>query len=589
MRFIMRDSRIQYGPRGQNAFCCFRCGCYGRTIWTRGITSPITVLEQITYLMFMKLLDDNQLKAEANASILGVPLKNKVFRDGICVISENPRVETEYRNLRWNVFHHFEPGEMLTNVQSYVFPFIKTIGEGKDTAFSRYMKDTVFLIPTAKVLAKVVDGIDSMDMNNKDIMGDVYEYLLGKIAAASENGQFRTPRHIINMMVELMKPTLHDRILDPAMGSAGFLLSSAAYVSNHQKNELMKTGNMKYYKESMFSGFDTDQTMLRIGAMNMMLHGVEDPNIRYQDSLSGENKEREAYSLIMANPPFTGSVFQEEISKDLLALCKTRKTELLFMALFIKMLKVGGRCASIVPDGVLFGSSSAHKALRKELVENQQLRAVISMPSGVFKPYAGVSTAILVFTKTNAGGTDKVWFYDMKADGYSLDDKRTAIDQNDIDLFHDFRVFFSDDACGGLRTGHGEGIKLREINGCLVFLSLSAVFFQHGIVDGLDFGGRDKVSFIIHDEIRPHLCEQVQDPRDGGAVGPDPVVVVRIALRFAQDGAPAGHGLFQVDLKIGRQIRLRSVVEKAVKTAFFLIKTLHSPFDILTGTQSSDV
>lgn len=229
-----------------------------------------------------------------------------------------------------------------------------------------------------------------------------------------------------------MKPTLHDRILDPAMGSAGFLLSSAAYVSNHQKNELMKTDNMKYYKESMFSGFDTDQSMLRIGAMNMLLHGVEAPNIRYQDSLSGENKERDAYSLIMANPPFTGSVFQEEISKDLLALCKTRKTELLFMALFIKMLKVGGRCASIVPDGVLFGSSSAHKALRKELVENQQLRAVISMPSGVFKPYAGVSTAILVFTKTNAGGTDKVWFYDMKADGFSLDDKRTAIEQNDI-------------------------------------------------------------------------------------------------------------------------------------------------------------
>lgn len=402
------------------------------TIWTGGITSPITVLEQITYLMFMKLLDDNQLKAEANASILGVPLKNKVFQDGICVISENPHVETEYRNLRWNVFHNFEPGEMLINIQTYVFPFIKTIGEGKDTAFSRYMKDTVFLIPTAKVLAKVVDGIDSMDMNNKDIMGDVYEYLLGKIAAAGENGQFRTPRHIINMMVELMQPTLHDRILDPAMGSAGFLLSSAAYISGHQKNELMKTDNMKYYKSGMFSGFDTDQSMLRIGAMNMMLHGVENPNIRYQDSLSGENTERDAYSLIMANPPFTGSVFQEEISKDLLALCKTRKTELLFMALFIKMLKVGGRCASIVPDGVLFGSSSAHKSLRKELVENQQLRAVISMPSGVFKPYAGVSTAILVFTKTNAGGTDKVWFYDMKADGFSLDDKRTPIDQNDI-------------------------------------------------------------------------------------------------------------------------------------------------------------
>lgn len=402
------------------------------TIWTGGLTSPITVLEQISYLMFMKLLDDNQLKAEANASILGVPLKNKVFKDGICVISENPRVETDYSNLRWSVFHNFEPGAMYTNIQTYVFPFIKTIGEGKDTAFSRYMKDTVFLIPTAKVLAKVVDGIDSMDMNNKDMMGDVYEYLLGKIASAGENGQFRTPRHIISMMVQLMQPTLNDKILDPAMGSAGFLLACASYVSEHQSKELMKTNNLQYFKSEMFSGFDTDPSMLRIGAMNMMLHGVEAPNIKYQDSLSGDNTERDAYSLIMANPPFTGSVFQEEISKDLLALCKTSKTELLFMTLFIKMLKIGGRCASIVPDGVLFGSSKAHKALRKELIENQQLKAVISMPSGVFKPYAGVSTAILVFTKTNAGGTEKVWFYDMTADGYSLDDKRSPSEKNDI-------------------------------------------------------------------------------------------------------------------------------------------------------------
>ena len=224
------------------------------TLWTGGIASPITVLEQITYLMFMKLLDDNQLKAEANANALGVPLKNKVFKEGVCVISENPRVETDYNNLRWHVFHNFEPSEMLYNIQNYVFPFIKTIGEGKDTAFSRYMKDTVFLIPTAKVLAKVVDGIDDMDMNNKDIMGDVYEYLLGKIAAAGENGQFRTPRHIINMIVELMKPTLKDRILDPAMGSAGFLLSAAAYVGEHQKQELMRNENLKYFKKGMFFG-----------------------------------------------------------------------------------------------------------------------------------------------------------------------------------------------------------------------------------------------------------------------------------------------------------------------------------------------
>ena len=404
------------------------------TIWTGGITSPITVLEQITYLLFMKLLDDNQLKQEGNANALGIKLNpaTLLFKDGECVISEEPRIVTDYKNLRWNYFHNLEPSEMFSTVQTYVFPFIKQIGEGRDTAFSRYMKDTVFLIPTPKVLAKVVDSIDAMDMNNKDIMGDVYEYLLGKIAAAGENGQFRTPRHIINMMVQLMKPTLKDKILDPAMGSAGFLLESSTYISTHYAKELMKADNAKYYKSGMFSGFDTDQSMLRIGAMNMMLHGVEDPNITYQDSLSGDNNERNCYSLIMANPPFTGSVFQEEISKDLLALCKTKKTELLFLTLFVKMLEVGGRCASIVPDGVLFGSSTAHKAIRRELVENQKLVAVISMPSGVFKPYAGVSTAILIFTKTNAGGTDKVWFYDMKADGYSLDDKRSPIAANDI-------------------------------------------------------------------------------------------------------------------------------------------------------------
>ena len=402
------------------------------TLWTGGISSPITVLEQITYLMFMKLLDDNQLKAEANADLLGAVLTDKVFGDGICVISETPRIETEYRNLRWSVFHHMEPAAMLENIRNYVFPFIRNIGQGKDTAFSRYMKDTVFLIPTGNVLVKVVDGIDSMDMNNKDLMGDVYEYLLSRIAAAGENGQFRTPRHIIEMIVRLMKPTLSDRILDPAMGSAGFLQQSCAYIATRQRTELMKTKNMAYFRTGLFSGYDTDQSMLRIGAMNMMLHGVGEPNIKYQDSLSKENTERDCYTLIMANPPFKGSVFKENISRDLTALCSTTKTELLFMALFTKMLTVGGRCASIVPDGVLFGSSKAHRALRRELVENQQLRAVISMPSGVFRPYAGVSTAILIFTRTDAGGTDKVWFYDMKADGFSLDDKRSPIEQNDI-------------------------------------------------------------------------------------------------------------------------------------------------------------
>lgn len=417
------------------------------TIWTGGITSPITVLEQITYLLFMKLLDDNQLKQEGNANALGIKLNpaTLLFKDGECVISEEPRIVTDYKNLRWNYFHNLEPSEMFSTVQTYVFPFIKQIGEGRDTAFSRYMKDTVFLIPTPKVLAKVVDSIDAMDMNNKDIMGDVYEYLLGKIAAAGKNGQFRTPRHIIKMIVELMKPTLNDRILDPAMGSAGFLVESAAYVSEKFKAELMRKENSDRYKTSMFSGYDTDQSMLRIGAMNMMLHGVAEPNIKYQDSLSGDNIERNIYSLIMANPPFTGSVFQEDISKDLIALCNTKKTELLFLALFTKMLEVGGRCASIVPDGVLSGSHKAHKSIRKELIEKQKLEAVISMPSGVFRPYAGVSTAIVIFTKTDHGGTDKVWFYDMKADGFSLDDKRSPIKQNDIpDIIERFNVRFTE-------------------------------------------------------------------------------------------------------------------------------------------------
>ena len=399
------------------------------TVWTGGITSPVTVVEQITYLMFIKLLDDTQLRDESKANSLGLKLDHKIFGDGVCIISDNPLVETDFQNLRWHVFHNFDPENMFKTIRDYVFPFIKTIG---DSTFSRYMESATFLIPTPLVLAKVVDGIDSMDMNDKDIMGDVYEYLLSKMAASGKNGQFRTPRHIIDMIVKLVKPTLDDNVLDPAMGSAGFLLSTIRYITEHQEDDLLDPEERNYYRTKLVTGFDTDQLMLRIGAMNLMLHGVDSPNIKYQDSLSGENTEREAYSVIMANPPFSGSLFPDQVAKDLLALTNTKKTELLFVSLFIKVLKVGGRCASVVPDGVLFGSSKAHKALRKELVENQDLVAVISMPSGVFKPYSGVSTAVLVFTKTNSGGTDKVWFYDMKADGFSLDDKREPIDKNDI-------------------------------------------------------------------------------------------------------------------------------------------------------------
>ncbi len=403
------------------------------TFWTGGLTNPLSVVEQVTYLLFIKLLDDNQLRKESNAVRLGATLKDLLFKQGN-YIDKDLKIEVPYNDLRWSVFKDFEAAEMFDNIKDNVFPFIKGINNGKDTAFTRYMKDAIFMIPTPRVLVKVVDGLSdaSLDLNNKDIMGDVYEYLLAKIASSGTNGQFRTPRHIIKMMVDLMKPTLNDQVCDPAMGSAGFLVESARYVSEKYQDELLRKDNLEKYTTTMFSGFDTDQTMLRIGAMNMMLHGVDNPNIKYQDSLSDENLIKDQYDLILANPPFKGSLDYEAVSKDLLAITKTKKTELLFLPLFIRMLKVGGRCASIVPDGVLFGSSNAHKSIRKEIVENHNLEAIISMPSGVFKPYAGVSTAIMIFTKTGTGGTKNVWFYDMEADGLSLDDKRQPIKDNDL-------------------------------------------------------------------------------------------------------------------------------------------------------------
>lgn len=402
------------------------------TIWTSGISSPITVLEQITYLMFMKLLDDSEVKKEGNASIFGETYQSKIFKEGEYTPEEGSGRSIPYKDLRWRSFVGKEASIELDIVRNFAFPFIKTVnGEGKETAFSRFMSDAVFLISVPKVLDICLNVLNDIDMTNKDIMGDVYEYCLGKMSSAGQLGQFRTPRHIIDMMVNLTEPTLEDTILDPAMGSAGFLLGSAAYVREHYAKELYKKENMNHFKTTMFNGSDTDPSMLRIGAMNLLLHGVDDPNIVRKDSLSDENTVRNFYSLIMANPPFTGSVFTEDISKDILNLCNTKKTELLFLALFIKSLKLGGRCACIVPDGVLFGSSKAHKSIRKELVENNRLQAVISMPSGVFKPYAGVSTAVLIFTK-DPSGTQDVWFYDMKADGFSLDDKRSEVKENDI-------------------------------------------------------------------------------------------------------------------------------------------------------------
>lgn len=418
--------------------------------WSSGMTNPLSVIEQITYLMFIKILDDNEVKKEANAAAFDMPVADPVF-------------DAEHQNCRWHIFRNYEAEAMFTNMTEKVFPFIKNdLSAGKDTAFARYMKDAIFLMPNARVLVRVIDALEELDLNNKDIMGDVYEYLLSQMATSGTNGQFRTPRHIIRMMTELMQPTLEDNICDPAMGSAGFICEAARYVTDNYKSELMKKENKKHYTTTMFSGFDTDQTMLRIGAMNMMLHGVEAPNITWQDSLSEDNTHREEYSLIMANPPFTGSLDKETIAKDLLKVASTKKTELLFLALFLKTLKVGGRCACIVPDGVLFGSSNAHKSIRKEIVANNRLEAVISMPSGVFKPYAGVSTAIMIFTKTGNGGTDNVWFYDMKSDGFSLDDKRSPVDNSDIpDIIERFRNL--DKESGRERTEQSFFVPVQEI------------------------------------------------------------------------------------------------------------------------------
>ncbi len=401
------------------------------TFFSAGITNPITVLEQMTYLFFMKMIDDSQRKKESLAESFGAAIDHPTFKQGTW---HNPDTDKDvaYDSLRWHVFKNMPPEQMYKTISQDVFVFIKNLNEGAESAYSQFMANATFMIPKAHTLVKIIDYIDNLDMNNRDTMGDVYEYVLGKMAASGNNGQFRTPRHIIEMMVHLMKPTLEDTICDPAMGSAGFIVESAKYIRENYKGKLQNKGVLDHYQNNMFHGFDTDQTMLRIGAMNLMLHGVSNPDIKYQDSLSDENLDENRYSLCLANPPFTGSLDNETVAKSLLAICKTKKTELLFVTLFVRMLKMGGRCASIVPDGLLFGSSSAHKAVRKELVDHQRLQAVISMPSGVFQPYSGVATSILIFTKTNAGGTDKVWFYDMRNDGYTLDVKRTPCDGSDI-------------------------------------------------------------------------------------------------------------------------------------------------------------
>ena len=406
-----------------------------------GLVNPLEVIEQITYLMFIRDLDDVDNKRENESAMLGLSY-HSIFEGKVKIGDRS----IEGIQLKWSVFHDFPAGRMYTVMQEWVFPFIKNLHSDKNSAYSKYMDDAIFKLPTPLLLSKVVDSLDEIyDIMNAtqslDVRGDVYEYLLNKIASAGRNGQFRTPRHIIRMMVEMVDPKSDDVICDPACGTSGFLVSAAEYLRETKKEEIFFDKDKKeHYMNSMFNGFDMDRTMLRIGAMNMMTHGIDNPFIEYRDSLSDQNADHDKYSLILANPPFKGSLDADAVSGDLLKVCKTKKTELLFLALFLRMLKVGGRCACIVPDGVLFGSSKAHKDIRKQIVEENRLEAVISMPSGVFKPYAGVSTAILIFTKTGHGGTDNVWFYDMTADGYSLDDKRTPVSENDIpDIIERFK------------------------------------------------------------------------------------------------------------------------------------------------------
>ncbi len=398
-----------------------------------GLVNPLDVIEQVTYLMFIRDLDDTDNRRAKESAMLGLPHKS-IFTEEVQIGGRT----IAGNQLKWSVFHDFPADRMYAVMQEFVFPFIKNLHGDKNSAYSKYMDDAIFKLPTPLLLSKVVDCLDDIytqmaQIQNTDIRGDVYEYLLSKISQSGLNGQFRTPRHIIRMMVELMKPTPDDIICDPACGTSGFLVTAGEYLKDNHKEAIFFDKEKKdHYMNHMFHGYDMDRTMLRIGAMNMMTHGVDNPFIEYRDSLSDQNPDKEKYSLILANPPFKGSLDSDTVSADLLKVCKTKKTELLFLALFLRMLKIGGRGAVIVPDGVLFGSSTAHKAIRKELVEGNRLEAVISMPSGVFKPYAGVSTGILIFTKTGHGGTDNVWFYDMQADGLSLDDKRSPINDNDI-------------------------------------------------------------------------------------------------------------------------------------------------------------
>ncbi|MDL2317698.1 type I restriction-modification system subunit M [Eubacteriales bacterium OttesenSCG-928-A19] len=389
-----------------------------------GLTNPLDVIEQITYLMFIRDLDQTDNIRQKESSMLGIPYTS---------------IFAGKEQLKWSVLRDKPADVMYQLMLGEVFPFIKQLNGNAGSTYATYMEDALFKVPTPQLLEKIVTSLDEMYMlidtmpDRQDMRGDLYEYMLSKLSTAGTNGQFRTPRHIIRMMVELLDLQPGDTICDPACGTSGFLVAAGEYLKERYQDEIFYDKEAKaHYDNAMFTGYDMDRTMLRIGAMNMMTHGIQNPQIIYKDSLSDQNMDRDRYTRILANPPFKGSLDYDIVATDLIKVTKTKKTELLFLALFLRMLKNGGRCASIVPDGVLFGESKAHRSIRQEIVEKHRLEAVISMPSGVFRPYAGVSTAVIIFTKTGAGGTDKVWFYDMKSDGYSLDDRRIELDESDL-------------------------------------------------------------------------------------------------------------------------------------------------------------
>lgn len=400
------------------------------TFWTGGVTNTITIVEQLTYLIFIKDLDETEVRNELKA-------RHGFKYTPIFAPFKGEKDEVNQQNYRWKNLKEMDVTarhDIFTNTVDGIFPFIRSLG--KDTSlFSTYMKGATFGISKASVLDQVMEKLENIDMSNQDTKGDIYEYLLSKLEGGGTAGQFRTPRHIIKLMVELMQPTLEDIVCDPSVGTAGFLVAAKEYIDKH--NDVTKLDKYaEHINKKMFNGTEFDATMLRIASMNLYLHGVEEPNIIDVDAVSKDNTIANEYTLVLANPPFKGTIDKESIAPGLKNVTDTTKTELLFLALMLRQLKTGGRAAVIVPDGVLFGSGKAYKSIREEIIANNKLEAVISMPSGVFKPYAGVSTAIIIFTKTGTGGTDNVWFYDMLADGKSLDDKRNLL--VDEDLFMDF-------------------------------------------------------------------------------------------------------------------------------------------------------